>query len=136
MALPMFEPPPVTMTLLSLRFSSILCALALVMCVSPWSAHQAARRLTRLPGLAGDAPGDQLAEAVFLDLSARGHRELGDDLEALRELVARELVALQEPGDLRERQRLVTVRDDHGAGAFAQPGVGHGHDGDARDFGM
>src|SRR6266508_5531305 len=80
-------------------------------------------RLGRPAGPTLDPLGDELAEPVLLDLAARGHRELRDDLEALWELVARDLVALEEDGDLGERQRLALVRDHDGAGALHEPGV-------------
>ena len=86
--------------------------------------------------MASAALGDQVAEPVLLDLAAGGHGELRHDLEALRELLARQLVPLQERHDLAERDRLPFPRDHHRAGPLPQPRVGHRHDRDAGDLRM
>src|SRR5215467_8243547 len=87
-------------------------------------------------GRGGDAVGHELAEPVLLDLAARGHGELGHELEALGKLVARELLTFQIAGDLAQGERLALARDDHGAAALHEPRIGHGHDGDTGDLGV
>src|SRR5215468_3436831 len=84
----------------------------------------------------GDALGHELAETVLLDLAAGGHGELGDDLEPLGKLVARELLPLEIGGDLAQGERLPFAGNHHSAAALHEPRVGHGHDGDADDLRM
>src|SRR5215472_16239711 len=84
----------------------------------------------------GDALGHELAETVLLDLAAGGHGELGDDLEPLGKLVARELLPLEIGGDLTQGERLPFAGNHHGAAALNEPRVGHGHDGHADDLRM
>src|SRR6266508_3831198 len=79
---------------------------------------------------------DELAEAILLDLTARGHGELGDDLQALGELLLRELLGVEVGDELVERDRLARPRDHEGAGALLEPRVGHGDDRHAGDLGM
>src|SRR5262245_50964983 len=87
-------------------------------------------------GSGGDALGHELPETVLLDLAARGHGELGDDLEPLGKLVTRELLALEIGGDLAQGERFPFAGNHHGAATLHEPRVGHGHDGHAGDLGM
>src|SRR5262249_31741595 len=84
----------------------------------------------------GDALGHELAETVLLDLAAGGHGELGDDLEPLGKLVARQLLPLEIGGDLAQGERLPVAGNYHGAAALHEPWVGHGPDGHADDLRM
>jgi hypothetical protein len=91
---------------------------------------------TGLPGSGGSAttggvaPLDrdplrhELTQPILLDLAAGGHRELAHDLQALGELLARELVALEEGDDLGEREALTFARDHDRARPLAEAGVG------------
>src|SRR5262247_534028 len=87
-------------------------------------------------GSGGDALGHELAETILLDLAARGHGELGDDLEPLGKLVTRELLTLEIGGDLAQGERFPFAGNHHGAATLHEPRVGHGHDGHAGDLGM
>ena len=86
--------------------------------------------------LRGDPLRHELAEAVLLDLAARGHRKLADDLDPLGKLVLGELLAIEERGDLRQRDGLPVARDHHRARALDEPRVRHRHDRHAGDLGM
>src|SRR5438128_1534631 len=64
--------------------------------------------------------GDDLAQAVLLDLAARGHRELGHELETLGELLAREPSRLEVGHQLRQRRRLAGYRNHERADALLE----------------
>src|SRR3990167_11447627 len=59
-----------------------------------------------------EALGQGLAEAVLLDLPARRHGELGDDLEALRVLLPRERLGVEVRDDLLQRDGLARLGED------------------------
>src|SRR5712691_7396268 len=119
MARPIFEPPPVTITLLPARFRSI-------------GVSSGSGRAT-LP-LELELLGDDLAQPVLLDLPARGHGQLGHHLEPLGKLLPGDLPRLQKPDQLGERGRLAGSRDHERAGALLEARVGHPDDGDRGDL--
>ena len=65
-----------------------------------------------------------LTEAVLLDLPARRHRELRDDLEALRKLHLRELLGVEVCHQLGERHRLAILRDHEAQARSCSRGSG------------
>src|SRR3990172_3309825 len=78
--------------------------------------------------------GEELAEAILLDLSAGGNEELGDDLQALRELLPRELLGVEVRDDLLEGDGLAVLGNHEGADSLLEARVGHPDAGDAGDL--
>src|SRR2546426_138868 len=100
----------------SVCLSSVMPALLTRTSIGPSAAGPAPGR-TAVARLRSDPLRHELAEAVLLDLAARGHRKLPDDLDPLRKLVLGELLAIEERGDLRQRDGVPVARDHHRARA-------------------
>src|SRR5712691_2568169 len=115
MARPMFEPPPVTMTLLPPRLRSMAL-----------SSGSACRRAPLGPQFRGD----HLPQPVLLNLAARGHGELGHDLQPFGQLLARDLARLEEGDQFGQHGRRAGLRDHKRADALLQARVRHADDGD------
>src|SRR5262249_9823139 len=87
----------------------------------PFRENQSRIVSARAPRLRLELVLDQVAEPVLLNLTARGHREFGDDFKALRKLLLRELFAVEIGHQLLEGDRRARPRKDERAGALLQP---------------